>query len=240
MINTKTAYLTIDDAPTEDVVWKAEYLLSKEIPAIWYCCGEALEKNFNLALEVLKLGFIIGNHSYTHRHFSELSMEEARNEIFTTDKIIDNLYKEAGKIPIKTFRFPFGDKGNGEDAFGKNYLSKNPFADEIQKILKDTGYKQPKFKEITYKKYHEKGLLNVADVYWTYDCREWTMSHHGTTLEELEARMDKVDPDNWLGLNTPASNEIILIHDHIETSHIFKPLIEKLLSKNLKFELPEF
>lgn len=240
MNNIKTAYLTIDDAPTIDMVWKAEYLLSKRIPAIWYCCGEALEKHFDLALEVLNLGFIVGNHSYTHRHFSELSMEDARKEIVTTDKIIDNLYKEAGKNPIKTFRFPFGDKGNGEDAFGQKDSSKNPFVNEIQKILKNMGYRQPQFKGITYKKYHEKKMLDDADVYWTYDCREWTMSHQGTILEELTARMDKVDPDNWLGLNTPSSSEIILIHDHVETSHIFKALIEKLLSKNLVFELPEF
>ena len=33
----KIAYLTIDDGPSKDMKMKVDYLVSKGIPAIWFC-----------------------------------------------------------------------------------------------------------------------------------------------------------------------------------------------------------
>jgi hypothetical protein len=59
-------------------------------------------------------------------------------------------------------------------------------------------------------------------------------------LEDVLRRMDEDVPEDGRGLNFAGSNEIILIHDLSETAHLFEPIIQKLLDKGLKFEMPEF
>ena len=59
-------------------------------------------------------------------------------------------------------------------------------------------------------------------------------------LEDVLERMDEDVLEEGRGLNFADSNEIVLIHDLSETAHLFEPIIEKLLNKGLKFELPEF
>jgi peptidoglycan-N-acetylglucosamine deacetylase len=238
---TKNAYLTIDDAPTKDFGWKTDYLKSLGIPAVFYCTGKSLEENFNPALDGLKKGFILGNHSYSHRHFSELTLEEARDEIMKTHRILEELYKQAGLPMVRTFRFPYGDNGGGEEAHMSGIpADKARHAGAIQDFLKENGYAQPVFRGITYPEYLKNGLLDKADVFWTFDCREWTVWTDNASFEDLEKRIDKDDVSAWFGLNQPGSSEIVLLHDHEGSSHVFKPLIDKLLSKNLKFILPDF
>ena len=85
-------------------------------------------------------GFIIGNHSYSHPHFSNIDFDQAIKEVTKTDSIINDLYNEAGvKRPAKLFRFPYGDKGNDKDE-GHDSDKKS----QIQCLLKDLDYKQPK------------------------------------------------------------------------------------------------
>ncbi len=43
----------------------------------------------------IKKGFIIGNHSYAHPHFSKITKEEAFEQIKKTDKIIEEVYKKS-------------------------------------------------------------------------------------------------------------------------------------------------
>jgi len=43
--NSKTACLTIDDAPSVDMSWKVEYLSQRGIPAIWFCRGNRHKVN---------------------------------------------------------------------------------------------------------------------------------------------------------------------------------------------------
>jgi len=59
-------------------------------------------------------------------------------------------------------------------------------------------------------------------------------------LNDILKRMDEDFPEKGRGLNFTGSNDIILIHDLPETAHLFEPIIEKLLDKGLKFELPKF
>jgi len=229
----KVAYLTIDDGPSKDFKEKVDFLLSKNIPAIFFCRGDFLEQRPDAVIYAIKKGFIIGNHSYSHRTFSDLTLEQCFEEIQKTDKIIDNLYKKAGvKRPAKFFRFPHGDKGalNNSEAF-----------EPIQKFLRKLGYTQPKFKKITYKYY--RGFLDDADWYWTYDVLEYTVFKkeyrqlYGIdSLEKVLERMDEDVPEGNRGLNYPKSEEIILIHDHPETISMFKPIIERLLAKGIIFK----
>ena len=228
----KTAYLTIDDAPSKDFKRKVDYLFSKNVPAIFFCIGELMRKRPKVIIYAIKKGFIIGNHSYNHPNFSKLTLIESFEQIKETDDIIEKLYKKAGiKRPIKIFRFPYLKKG------GKNKKA-------IQRFLKKSGYKQPKFENITYEWYKKQGLHKDIDVCYSYDVMDWATIEkkpmYGIKgLKEVLARMDENVPEGCRGLNYPNSNEIIGLHDQEKTAKMFPLIIEKLIEKNLKFKLPE-
>ena len=175
------AYLTIDDAPSKDFRKKINYLIKKNIFAIIFCIGQNIKKNKKDVIYAIKKGFVIGNHSYNHPHFSEIELEECLNQIKKTDKIIEDLYKETEiKRPIKIFRFPYGDKG------GKN--KKN-----IQEILKSLSYKQPKFENIKYLYYRFYGLHKDWDVFFTFDI---ISGEGGTAWDETVKNNKKINDFN--------------------------------------------
>ena len=70
------AYLRIDDTPSEITKDFIDYLCEKNIKPIIFAVGENIDNNFDNALYALKKGAVIGNHSYSHGHFSEMSFEE--------------------------------------------------------------------------------------------------------------------------------------------------------------------
>lgn len=67
------AYLTIDDVTTENTPNIIDYLSDKGITPILFSVGQLIERHWNEAIYALKKGAIIGNHSYSHPHFSELT-----------------------------------------------------------------------------------------------------------------------------------------------------------------------
>jgi peptidoglycan/xylan/chitin deacetylase (PgdA/CDA1 family) len=242
----KVAYLTIDDAPSADFKQKVDYLLSREIPAVFFCPGEALEECSDEVIEAVKRGYVIGNHGYDHPHFSEITLDACFEQIHRTDTLIEDIYRKSRMaIPMKCFRFPYGDKGDLTD--GDVFSLKSELGIErkqaIQDYLRQLGYAQPKFPDITYTYYREANLLDDVDWYWTYDVHEWSINqvqpvHDIETLDDVFARMEEVVPDEGRGLNSPGSSEIILLHDHIETTSIFAAIIERLLQKGIEFRLP--
>jgi len=245
----KIAYLTIDDSPSNDMKRKINFLLKKRIPAIWFCRGELLEKRQKVVIYAIKKGFIIGNHSYDHPPFSKIPLKECFRQIKVTDELIEAAYEKAGiERPAKLFRFPWLDKGGGFDVKKSGFFPRreNPeHIKAIQDFLKKLGYKQPKFKGINYNWFEEANLLNDVDVYLTYDAMDWVVlmkkPKYGINgLRDVLERMDEDVPEGGRGLNFAGSNEIILLHDLPETAHMFVPIIEKLLEKELKFELPIF
>jgi peptidoglycan-N-acetylglucosamine deacetylase len=230
MVN-KIGYLTIDDAPTNDFRNKVNFLLKNKIPAIFFCIGKSInpsrEKEIIYAIEK---GFLIGNHSWSHPNFSKLSKKKIKEEIIKTDELLDRLYKEAkAKRKIKVFRFPYLQKG-----------SKNKKI--IQQILKELGYRQPNFKNITITPYNEeKGDLNIS---CTYDTMDWTAADGSAefgikTLQDLFNRMDENVPDEYRTLNHKGSNDIIMMHDDDRIKNMFQPLIKRMIEKEIKFELPK-
>ncbi|RLE93929.1 MAG: polysaccharide deacetylase, partial [Thermoprotei archaeon] len=103
----KIAYLTIDDAPSRDFKHKIEYLESKGIKATFFCQGRFLEERLEEAVDAIRKGHVIGNHSYDHPRFSEITLEEAERQIRRTDELIEEAYRLAG-VPrlYRVFRFP--------------------------------------------------------------------------------------------------------------------------------------
>ena len=75
------ALLTIDDIASENTPAIVDFLVDKGIPAIMFAWGENVERYPEAAVYALKNGIIVGNHSYSHPQFSELSFDECKAEI---------------------------------------------------------------------------------------------------------------------------------------------------------------
>lgn len=253
----KTAFLTIDDGPSADMADKVDCLAERGIPAIWFCTGEALDRRPEAAVHAIRRGHPIANHSLRHSHFSEMSLEECRREISEADAIIDALYRDAAvERPARFFRFPYGDKGDGR---GGRVFDRTLKADprrhaHLQSFLRELGYTQPKFEGVTYAWYRQAGLLDDVDWHWTFDLMEYetfrarsifhprslfgirTLSHVLDRIEQTrpwDARGDLPRQPRWL--NEPTSDEIVLIHDHQQTTAMFPKIIDYLLEKPLRF-----
>jgi peptidoglycan/xylan/chitin deacetylase (PgdA/CDA1 family) len=212
----KAVYLTIDDGPAEDFVQKVNFLNAKGIRAIWFCMGEALERFSKEAIDAIKAGHIIGNRSYDHADFSAISLHDAREQIERTDCIIDELYTKAETIrPSKLFRFPF-----------MQHLQDKAFDDHfegIQRVLDQLGYHQPSIENMQYSERISGSLKSGLHVECTWDTFD---------LERADVVNERDD------LQASNGNEIIMIHDWISVAP-FKALMDKLIAKNVVFQLPK-
>ena len=147
------AILTIDDVPSKNTPAIVDYLEEKGIRPILFAVGENLERRPEEALYALRRGMIVGNHTFSHPHVSELSPEEAIEDIERCEALLDALYGEAG-VPrlYRPFRFPFGDKG------GRSH-------DALQAFLKRRGLDKVREAEIGYPCCREQGLDRDIDTF---------------------------------------------------------------------------
>lgn len=117
--------LTIDDGPGSSMASILDTLKKNDCHAVFYVVGQLLESKDGreLAMRAVLEGHILGNHSYSHPMFSQISFERAKSEIDRTDKLIASIYTEAGKSrPVKLFRFPGGDYGGQKKKQLADYL----------------------------------------------------------------------------------------------------------------------
>lgn len=241
----KKAYLTIDDGPSVARKTKVDILNKYGIQAVWFSMGIDMETRPEAAIYTIENGHVLGNHSYTHPNFSEISMKQCEEEIVRTDELIDNLYLKAGiKRPAKLFRFPYGNGGVNKGFFDFNYTTEErEQIDAIQKILTRQGYVAYPFEDITYQYFQNLKKTGRVDWLWTYDAMEWCVFQekppYGVrTIEDVLEMMELDLPERWMGLNYPDSAEIIVIHDHPQTSDMFESIIKGLLDKGLDFRIP--
>lgn len=239
----KTAYLTIDDGPSPFWKQKIDFLVENAISAVWFCEGQALEAHSDFAVAAIRAGQIIGNHSYDHPTFSGLTVEECEYQIRRTDILIEECYARAKATrPAKFFRFPYGDKGGltFSDVFSEYEGEGRKRKDELQAILTSLGYRQPDFTGITYSYYREAELLVDVDWYWTFDCGESVLTEDPPPVEEkalqtIFARMQDDQPERGRGLKHLGSEDIVLIHDHAQTTRLFPLIIGRMLSMEVCF-----
>lgn len=233
-----TAYLTIDDLPTNNTKQVIDFLESKKIKPIMFCWGQHLEQHEESAIYALKHGAILQNHSYTHPWFSKLTLEHAKEEIEKTEELLNVIYKKAGvKRPYKLFRFPYCDQG-GENR-GK-----------IQQFLKEKGFNHiddTNIKDQDYVNFHNFGdQKNNLDVIWTFDFQEYQIRPDSSfTFEDSQKLVadffpaQKEIPQDGSAPEGTKAEHIILIHDHEETSamveNYFQDLINDVLSRGVRF-----
>ncbi|TGD82693.1 polysaccharide deacetylase family protein [Hymenobacter wooponensis] len=117
----------------------------------------------------------------------------------------------------------------------------------IQHYLHALGYQFPPFLDITYS--YLQAYQQEKDWPWTFDVLEWSLLQTpswrgGHTLSSILARLEHPTPPDprgpvpaaAYGLSFPGSAEIILLHDHAETSHAFYAVVERLLEQGIVFK----
>ncbi|TCL77004.1 polysaccharide deacetylase [Hydrogenispora ethanolica] len=253
----KEAYLTIDDAPGKDFRNKVAFLAQHDIPAIFFCVGENILQHEEEVIAAIRRGFVIGNHSWTHPHFSDLPVAEGQQEIRRTDEAIETVYRKSGIArPAKVFRFPFFDDGGAANAAEYEARSEQPSGENpvcpredrraaLQSFLGELGYRQPDFRGINLQWASGQKLLDGYDVRCTFDQLEYWLNQPGAPggLNQpaaILARIEADDPENGKALNRLDTRDIILIHDHDPEASValFYQIIRRYLEKGIRFITP--
>ena len=175
----------------------------------------------------------LGNHSYTHPHFSEISFEECKKEIEKNEEVLNKFYEEAGvERKYRPFRFPYGDKGGDNKALIQEYLSQQGF-----NKVDDTKFGYPFWTE--------EGHNKDIDTFWTFDFAEYNIRPgSGFGLEDVMKRIYDKEPGTGAPLLADGSCHLLLLHAHDETEAMvpeyYKIFIEELLKNGVEFVKPGF
>ena len=183
-----SAILTIDDSPSPRSSDLLDFLKARDIPAIFFCRGDRLEEDRTHMVRAVTEGHTLGNHLYSHRRASKLVFDEICAEIEKMEKLIDQVYSDAGvKKTGKYVRFPHLDRGcggwNRRFRSGRRRQSRADTAvlvtalnidlsvrpsveqielkDSVQRYLRESGYLPPSnLRTLT----QEKGVLDAIDL----------------------------------------------------------------------------
>ena len=227
------ALLTIDDIPSDNTRSIVDYLNDVGIQAVMFAVGEKAEKNPAPAVYAIQHGMVVGNHGYSHPHFSDLSIEEGIREIEKCEAVLDRLYDTAGiKRTFRPFRFPYGDKGGRSKDALQDYLRKNGFSK-----VNDTM--------IPYPWWREQGLDRDIDTLWTFDFTEYRIRPgSGYTMDDVRKKMENAETEQGAALYAPEGRHILLLHAHDETDRLvpgyYRLLLEDLLKNKVEFVKPDF
>ena len=227
------ALLTIDDIASKNTPEIVDYLVEKGITAIMFAWGEDVERYPEEAEYALKNGMIVGNHSYSHPFFSQISFEECVNEIEKCETVLNELYGKAGmERKYRPFRFPYGDRGGDNQEM-------------LQKYFRENGFDKVDDTKITFSSWKEAGLDKEISTLWTFDFAEYNIRKGSDfTEEDVMGKIHYVNPDNGEGLLVDGTHHILLLHAHDETEELvpeyYKHFIDCLLDNGVEFISPEF
>lgn len=104
--NEKVVLLTIDDAPDKHALDMAKTLQALDANAIFFVNGHFLEteEEKEILKEIYDMGFMIGNHTYSHFNLQDLTVEEQKEEIVKVNDMVEEIIGERPKF----FRAPHG------------------------------------------------------------------------------------------------------------------------------------
>ena len=123
------ALLTVDDIPSGNTASLVDYLNEAGIRAVMFAIGQKAESNPEPVIYAIRHGMTVGNHGYSHPHFSDLSAEEGIREIEKCEEVLNRIYHQAGiRRTWRPFRFPYGDKGGSNREVFQNYLREKRFS----------------------------------------------------------------------------------------------------------------
>lgn len=228
-----TALLTIDDISSRNTPAIVDYLLKKGIRAILFATGQNVERYYDEALYAVKNGMIVGNHSYSHPHFSSLTLDACIREIEKCEAVLDRLYRDSGEERLyRPFRFPYGDKGGDS-------------RDGLQKYLRENRFHKVNDTHIPYPWWKESRLDADIDTFWTFDFEEYRLQHDPAfTKEAIFSKMNDTAPSAGAALFAENNRHILLLHAHDETDALlpgyYRLFIDHLLQNGVVFDEPSF
>ncbi|CEG26915.1 polysaccharide deacetylase family protein [Bacillus sp. B-jedd] len=102
----KNVLITIDDAPDKHALEMAEILNKLGVKAIFFVNGHFIDtpEEAERLKKIHDMGFIIGNHTYSHQNLTKIPEEEQKKEIISVN---DRVKEITGVSPV-FFRAPFG------------------------------------------------------------------------------------------------------------------------------------
>ncbi|MFC4597780.1 N-acetylmuramoyl-L-alanine amidase [Cohnella hongkongensis] len=101
----KRVALTFDDGPDQTVTPQIlDILKDNDIKATFFLLGNRVQAHPDMARRIAEEGHAIGNHSWAHPKFDDISMEEALEEIENTQRVLEDTI---GYRP-NLFRPPYG------------------------------------------------------------------------------------------------------------------------------------
>lgn len=105
-VNDEVALVTIDDAPDKHALDMAKTLKDLDVNAIFFVNGHFIEspEGKEKLKEIHDMGFLIGNHTYSHPFLPDLSEEEQKEEIVRVNDMVEDIIGERPKF----FRAPNG------------------------------------------------------------------------------------------------------------------------------------
>lgn len=102
----KQVALTFDDVPDPRFTPKVLDVLKEEgVKATFFAVGTRSKKHPSLLARIKREGHAIGNHSYNHAQFNKLTLEEFRDQIERTNRILKSI---TGQEP-RLIRPPYGE-----------------------------------------------------------------------------------------------------------------------------------
>lgn len=216
----KSVYLTIDDSPSIHMKEKVDFLREHSIPALFFCRGEFIQMRPDNIIYAIQKGFPIGNHSYSHPYFSNISLCDCFNEIKQTEELIEKCYQQANiPRPCKIIRLPFGDRGAGPKAQLSETLEAEEKTVKIQEFLKEQGFVPVDFGQ---------PADGFIDAFWDWDTQDYKTKFienpnlYASGLIETQQ-------------NSPADTAILLLHDFDRNHHLFRLSMEFLTTRNIQF-----
>lgn len=104
-IKGKKIALTFDDGPHRTVTPQILDTLKKyHVKATFYVLGQEAERNATLLKRIAREGHVIGNHSWSHKNLSKMSIASVNEDLQKTNAVIARI---AGITPT-TYRPPYG------------------------------------------------------------------------------------------------------------------------------------
>ncbi len=105
--SSKIIALTFDDGTDAEHIQEIlQVLTDNEVKATFFITGSAAETHPKLTQSIVANGNAIGNHSFSHPQFTELSSAKMKKEIDKAETIIEEI---TGQSTKPYFRPPYGD-----------------------------------------------------------------------------------------------------------------------------------
>lgn len=221
---TRQVLLTIDDSPSPLMGQRLDYLRPLGVPILWFCRGDNLAERPEIAIQALRDGHTLGNHSWDHPMFSALTLEEAADQIDRTERALEEIHRRAG-VPRRTrcFRFPY-----------ETTIGTPEHHQALQDLLRSRGFQAPDLPALTDAGFRERVERGDLSWSWTYDLEDWTLrsSDSPDAAEVLEQVLSRLTTE--IPLRTEPL-DVFVGHDHAHTMGQWEAVLLRLLDLGCEF-----